>query len=169
MNLQSRLYEHERGLLLDQHQFDPSKWTKSGWPDKDHPGAGMRVDRIHRAVGKDRVMLHRFTADKGGPALHTHPFMLAAHILGPGTYEVGFGHKGVVTSRVSASAPYYYEMLTREVQHYVLPTGPEPVYTIAIWVPFLAKPLPGHAVTDRLCEPNELRAIIQHYFEQVYG
>lgn len=167
MTLQGKLYDYELQLLGG--EIGDHGWTKSGWPSEGHGEVGMKLERLHRPMGKDRLMLHRFWPASGNGALHVHPYILAAHVLGPGIYEVGFGLKDVLQSRVVSAGSYYYEMLTRNIQHYVLPKGPEPVHTVAIWVPFSGNQLPPPVAMDGLADVDSMRSVVEGFFERLWG
>lgn len=168
--IQERLIHHETALLTGAVGIDQG-WTVSGWPAAGSQ-AGMRVDRIHRAIGDDRLMLHRFWPDEGEPNHHTHPFALAAHVLGPGCYEVRFQTDSVCHVRAVFRGEMYYEMRTPEVQHSVIPVE-GPVYSVAICTPFLPRPQSAHPLPPRLHPfvaeyTPKLRAIVERFFDHLY-
>jgi len=123
--------EYERTLC----DLDDAGWDKRSWPHED-THVGMRLRRLWRKLDNgDQLMLHRFEADTGDPTPHEHPQCVAAHVLGPGAYELGFVVNGVCQARMICHWPFYYEMRTEEVKHFVLPrTGP--IFSIAIWTDF---------------------------------
>lgn len=137
MTLQERLFELEERLIAGTFD-DPEPWTRSVWPDPASEVHGMRVERATRKVDQDLLMVHRFETTPGPAALHVHPYAMAAHILGPGTYELGLGGAGKCHARVLCEADqgFYYEMLSPELQHYVLPKDDIPILTVAMWTPF---------------------------------
>lgn len=135
MTLQERLFELEERLLNG--DFDDLKaWTRSVWPDPAVEIHGMRLHRATRKVDQDLLMVHRFEKTPGTGNLHTHPYAMASHVLGPGTYELGLGTVKECQARTLCDGSFYYEMLSRQIAHYVLPIDDRPVFTVAMWTPF---------------------------------
>lgn len=136
MTLEARLFELE-DRLVEQREFDDlGAWTRSVWPDLAAEVHGMRVHRATRKVDQDLLMVHRFEKTPGTANLHEHPYAMASHVLGPGTYELGLGTTRECQARVLCAGSFYYEMLARQQAHYVLPLDDRPVYTVAMWTPY---------------------------------
>jgi hypothetical protein len=126
-----RVLLHYEGLLP---HLGAEGWDLREWPHAD-ARVGMRVHRLWRAMGADQLMLHRFLPEEGVQEPHPHPKAVAAHVLGPNEYEVGFIVNGACQARMISTKDFYYEMTTPEVKHYVYPqTGP--VYSVAVWTDF---------------------------------
>lgn len=160
MTVQQRLTHYESLLP----RMDDASWDRREWPHED-ARAGMRVHRLWRKLGDDQLMLHRFLPEEGTHEPHNHPKAVAAHVLGPGEYEVGFIVGGVCQTRMICSGEFYYEMITPQVRHYVLPRS-GPVYSIAIWTEF---PNPSCVPEDPLrLVSSELRQHVEATFDRLW-
>jgi hypothetical protein len=163
--IQQTLTRYETDLL----GWEDSAWDRREWPDP-KARAGMRLHRLWRKVGDDQIMLHRFLPEPGDQAQvpHPHPMAVAAHVLGPGEYELGFVVGKTCLTRMICDRPFYYEMISRQVRHYVLPrTGP--IYSVALWTPYRAEQF---VPVDRLAvspEPEKLLAHVQGAFDRTWG
>lgn len=161
MSIQETLAHYE---TLIPHWKDED-WDKREWP---HPEAtaGMRVHRLWRKIGSDQVMLHRFIAEPGTHDPHNHPMAVAAHVLGGGEYEVGFVIGDRLQTRAVTSGDFYYEMITPEIRHYVMPRS-TPVYSVAIWTEFPPPTvLPDQSL--RLRPAKALRDHVVGVFERLW-
>lgn len=167
MPVQARLLQLETQLVTG--GFDDAGWDLRQWPDP-QINAGMRVHRLWRRLGttsaSEQLMLHRFVPEPGVHEPHAHPMAIAAHVLGPGEYEVGFITDGVCQARLVCAEDFYYEMRTREVRHYVLPRS-GPVYSVCLWTPFPpAETVPG-APLSAIGEVPTL-PVVQSLFERLW-
>lgn len=157
-----------------EHRLEEFQWNYTTWPASNAPPAGMKVERyVTQPKGSsDRLMLHRFQPDGGDGHIHPHPYALAAHVLGPGMYEVGFYHgpgdaiscKVPMMSRVLCEGEFYYEMVTSKVAHCVRPiTGP--IYSVALWTPFPPEIVyPERLEKGVLRDRQELLSVIEGKF-----
>lgn len=163
MTIQGKLYAYEKQLESIEG------WERTHWPDPTAPPSGMKVLRLVKDMGGgDRIMMHRFEGDDGNGYCHTHQYALGVHALGPAPYEVGFGIGGKCHTRTFCTGPFYYEMRTPELEHFVLPKG-SPLYTVALWTPFEApEKVPPPLQQDLLRHHEELIIIVQAAFLQHY-
>lgn len=142
-----------------------TEWDQREWPHED-ARAGMRLHRLWKKIGDDQVMLHRFIPESGTQSPHHHPKAVAAHVLGPGEYEVGFIVDGVCQTRMISSQEFYYEMITPEVRHYVLPRS-GPVYSVAIWTEF-PRPSCVPDIALQLRPGPQLLEVVSGAFERIW-
>jgi hypothetical protein len=115
----------------------------------------------------DQLMLHRFLPESGVHDPHSHPMAVAAHVLGPGAYEVGFVTNNLCQARMICDADFYYEMRTSEVAHYVLPRS-GPIYSVAMWTAFPA--LFNGAPSDPLIaiSADRIRDVVTETFDRLW-
>lgn len=164
MTLQERLSGYELELM----GWPDTVWDLREWPSPEVK-LGVRLHRLWRLVGEDQVMLHRFSAAESvrDQVPHPHPMAVVAHVLGGGSYEVGFGAGGVCQARFVVGGDFYYEMRTRDVEHFLYPTG-GPIYTVCLWTQY---PAVERVPSDRLVvpDPADLLTHVQGCFDRTWG
>lgn len=127
-------------LLAYEEQLPDLLQDLDAWTYQDvnvHRGA-IAFDRLWRNMPNgDRLHVHCIPPNpEQVPYLHAHGRPTALHLLGPGAYELGWGASERLHGRsVVPGGPWYYEMITGHIQHYVRVLGPEPVYSIMLWPP----------------------------------
>ena len=167
--MQSKLMGYERELV----SWPDSVWDQREWP-SEGVELGVKLHRLWRRMGEstsdDQVMLHRFVAreEVRGQVPHPHPMAVVAHVLGGGSYEVGLGWSGACQARFVVSGDFYYEMRTRDVEHFLYPGG-GPIYTVCLWTQYPAVERVPAARLVAPPDPSELLEHVRGVFDRTWG